>query len=275
MRDEQPALIHSHGYKAGLMGKVVAKLTHTPIVCSFHAGEKCRGKLAVYDGLDRFSACLADMNYAASDKIACKVKAQARVLNNFIHSRDITMTEGGQIAFVGRLSPEKSPEIFCRLSHAFPQESFHLYGDGELADSLRRQFLGQKNVVFHGFSHMHKHWQDVGLLVITSRFEGLPLAALEAMARGIPVLSTEVGQLGNLVDHGRNGWLVDKQDLAGLSHYLNRWCALDELSRLSMKESAIHTVERRFTEKTACKVLLHDYAQISAIRPDTRLGATL
>ena len=64
------------------------------------------------------------------------------------------------------------------------------------------------------------HALDVYL--VTSRQEGGPKAVLEAMAAGSPLVSTRVGQAGELIEHGRNGWLVDTDDAEALADWAAR-----------------------------------------------------
>lgn len=58
--------------------------------------------------------------------------------------------------------------------------------------------------------------------VIPSRQEGGPKAVFEAMASGVPLVSTRVGQAADLVRDGENGWLVEVDDAEGLAHRLER-----------------------------------------------------
>ena len=55
--------------------------------------------------------------------------------------------------------------------------------------------------------------------MITSREEGGPRAVLESMASGIPLVTTRVGQAMDLIEHNKNGWMVDVEDVEGLAHW--------------------------------------------------------
>jgi glycosyltransferase involved in cell wall biosynthesis len=56
--------------------------------------------------------------------------------------------------------------------------------------------------------------------LVSSRQEGGPKAVLESMATGVPLVTTRVGQAGDLVRHGENGWMVDVEDAAGLARWI-------------------------------------------------------
>ena len=59
MRRHRPALLHTHGYKAGILGRLAGLLSGTPVVSTFHAGEPGRGRLRLYTWLDRLTAPLS------------------------------------------------------------------------------------------------------------------------------------------------------------------------------------------------------------------------
>jgi glycosyltransferase involved in cell wall biosynthesis len=58
---------------------------------------------------------------------------------------------------------------------------------------------------------------ELDMVICSSRNEGTPVALIEAMAAGVPVLSTDVGGVGDLVTHGTTGWLVPAGDPAALA----------------------------------------------------------
>jgi glycosyltransferase involved in cell wall biosynthesis len=61
-------------------------------------------------------------------------------------------------------------------------------------------------------------YHALDLYLVTSRQEGGPKALLESMASGVPVVTTRVGQAMDLVRHGENAWMVDVDDVEGLTH---------------------------------------------------------
>jgi glycosyltransferase involved in cell wall biosynthesis len=73
--------------------------------------------------------------------------------------------------------------------------------------------------VFH-YDSLPAYYALLDAYVIPARQEGGPKALLEAMACGVPVVSTRVGQAADLVRHGENGWLADVDDAEELAHWL-------------------------------------------------------
>ena len=102
-------------------------------------------------------------------------------------------------------------------------------------------------------------WQDIGLLVMPSRHEGLPMAALEAMARGIAVLASAVGGLPDLIDDDRNGWTVDPSDSEGFAERLAQWTRMSEQRRREIGSAAIATIERGYSSRAVVPGILAAY----------------
>jgi len=263
IRKAQPSVIHTHGYKAGIYGRLLARMCNIPVASTYHSGETTSGRLGVYCWLDRFSAALADRIFAVSPQIAAALPDTTQVSDNFIDTDNLKISNKNQIAFVGRLSQEKGPDRYLLLAHQFPSLNFHIYGDGPLAMEL--QASAPVNIHFHGQQDdMAAIWPNIGLLVMPSRHEGLPMAALEAMAHGIPVLACRVGALDQLIDCGANGWLVMPGDSDGLANCLLLWTTMLPEQRLRFKLAARQKVEHQFSANVAIPKLIDCYRQIAS-----------
>lgn len=263
--EQRPAILHTHGYKAGIYGRLSARLHGIPCLSTFHAGEVPRGRLALYDWLDRHSARLASHVLAVSPAIAERLPVPAQIVDNFVITSGLQLSQGRQIAFVGRLSHEKGPDRFIDLAARHPQQHFHVYGDGPMADELKHHATG--NVCFHGMqTTMERVWPQIGILVMPSRHEGLPMAAIEAMARGIPVLASDVGALATLIRPPVNGWLVVSGDRSALSQGLQAWLAQDPEMRASMQRAARQRIARGYTADIAIPRLIATYRQTAQAR---------
>ncbi|MCL2914035.1 glycosyltransferase family 4 protein [Shewanella corallii] len=258
IKSTNPEVLHTHGYKAGIIGRIAALLLKKRVISTFHAGEIGSGKLRFYDWLDRYTAFLADKRLAVSPDIAARIPfTRVELVRNFINTRALVTSQGKQIAFVGRLSAEKGPDRMLDYARALPHLSFHIYGDGPERARLEQSAPG--NVTFYGFCNMEEHWCDIGLLVMPSRYEGMPLAALEALGRGIPVAATRVGAMEQLINNGCNGYLVEEANHKLLSAAINTWHSLTEENRHEISQAAIETVERGFSVDAVLPSILKDY----------------
>lgn len=195
----KPSLIHTHGYKAGILGRWVG----VPVISTFHAGERGAFPVSLYQLIDEKTAFKAKQNFAVSKQVQARVK-NSIVLDNFVPVKDECTKSSlpPVIAFVGRLSYEKAPDIFCEIAALMQNQglTFRIYGDGAMRQELEKKYA--HIVDFRGFTEMtEKQWAEIGVLLMPSRAEGLPMAALEAMAEGVPVVASNVGALSDLTNY--------------------------------------------------------------------------
>lgn len=262
LRSHAPWVLHTHGYKAGVLGRLAGTLSQVPTMSTYHAGEIPGGMVRLYDLMDRYTGFLADGQLAVSNEIAGRIPfGDVKLVNNFIDISCAAPSKGQHIAFVGRLSQEKGPDRMLEFAEALPEVNFHLYGDGPESDWLKQN--APDNLVFHGHCAMEKHWQDIGLLVMPSRYEGLPLAALEAMARGIPVAATRVGELGRLIESGVDGFLVEEPDYRKLIECIQLWRQLPPADKQSMAHYAHDKVADTFSVEAVLPQMLKNYQDIA------------
>ncbi len=162
----------------------------------------------------------ADFVYATNDEMAASIgsffpdKTIYRVYNP-INPKNIVYSENrdtSKIAFVGRLSVEKNPSVILEamnMSNSDFEVTF--IGQGEEKEHLLdicRKYNLEKRVSFLDWSD--EPWsvlKDHGALIVSSNafFEGGPMTCVEALACGIPVISTRVGFVPELIKEGVNG----------------------------------------------------------------------
>ena len=257
----RPALLHSHGYKAGILGRLACSLLKIPSIHTHHAGETCTGKLAVYAAIDRQTAFLNTANLAVSDAISARLPVKSTVFNNFVNTQKLSISQGQKIAFVGRLSEEKGPDRFIALAKKHTHLAFSVYGDGPLRAPLEQQ--ATRNCQFHGRVNMEDHWQDIGFLIICSRYEGLPLVALEAMARGIIVISFAVGDMSKLITHDINGYLMDEGDMDSLHHTLHVATQAQPATLKYIRQNATLRVQQHYSTQAVLPQYINLYQHAS------------
>lgn len=262
LRCDRPGLVHTHGYKAGILGRFAACITGVPVVATFHAGERSGWPVGAYEWLDDWTAILGG-RIAVSEPVRARLPFGAEVIPSFLrvppepNLGPLPLSVG----FVGRLSEEKGPDLFCRLAEAAPPGlAWHVFGDGPLRGDLEARHAGR--VTFHGVvTDVSVIWARIGLLCMPSRFEGVPLAALEAMANGVPALASRVGGLPGMIDDGVQGFLFDRDDLAGGLAALRRWRDLDAVGSRRMRLAAWARIRDRFSEERLLPKILAVYAR--------------
>jgi glycosyltransferase involved in cell wall biosynthesis len=155
---------------------------------------------------------------------------------------------------VGRLAPQKDQATFlravARLAPQVPDVDFLIAGDGPLRPELERraQELGiAERVRFLGLRHdVPSLLAGADVLALTSRWEGLPNAVIEAMATGAAVVATDVGGCAELVGDGEAGHLVPVGDDEAVARTLRRLLD-DEGERLRCVRAARRRVEAELT----------------------------
>jgi len=255
----QPRLLHTHGYKAGILGRIAARAAGIPVVSTFHAGEPGVGRVRLYDTLDRWTAFLAPA-IAVSDAIAQRIPVASQQFKNFV-TVPATMAshDSHAIGFVGRFSHEKGADRFCAFANSYRDAPFIAFGDGPMLAPLREQYGALVNFV-GAVPSMTSHWEKMSRLCMPSRHEGLPMAALEAMARGIPVIASKVGALPQLIVHQDNGWLVDTDDDTGFIAALKEWDLLTDDQQAQMRLKARATIVDHYSPEAIVPNIVQFYA---------------
>jgi glycosyltransferase involved in cell wall biosynthesis len=136
-----------------------------------------------------------------------------------------------EIAAVGRLMPQKNYPLMLRsfalVHETHPDWSLRIFGEGIFHDDYQRlaESLGISDaVVFEGFrSDVHERIAECDIFLMTSDFEGMPNSLLEAMAIGMPCISTDcpAGGPAMLIEDGVNGLLCQVGEEDSIANAVN------------------------------------------------------
>ena len=224
----QPDLIHAHDMRASLFSAL--SCGKIPLISHIHNNAyDARGLSAKTVGylLAGFKAkhilWVSNSSYEgyAFHKLFAK---KSSVLYNIIDTEVIfdkkaqdDNTYDYDMIYVGRLTFQKDPQRLMRLCALLkaskPDLKVAIVGTGELEEEVKALCVElniQDNVHFLGFqSNPIKMVHDSKAMILTSRWEGTPMCALEAMALGTPVVSTPSDGMTDLLDDGINGYLTD------------------------------------------------------------------
>ncbi len=260
IRNLNADIIHTHGYKAGIIGRLLKVFHKKTIVSTFHAGEKGNFKMRIYSFLDRLTS-LISFRICVSEKIAKSLGKDTCVIQNFIEmpkEQSAVNIQGFQIAFAGRFSFEKGPDIFCKIANRLPMLHFAMYGDGPMYAQVKQSKLKNVDLIGH-VDTMHDHWKNIKLLCITSREEGLPLVALEALARGIPVISFDVGGLANVVFNDKTGWLVPPLDEYTFVNRIEFACQLNNKATNDISIFSKKFIKNKYSSNAILPLIIECY----------------
>ena len=235
LRDMQPDIVHTHTAKAGVVGRVAAKLSrcgagsvhtyHGHLLNGYFSPAKTRAVIAVERGLahatDRL-VCVApqvrdDLVQAGIGRLPQYVvippggelgplpsKSSARAALGLPSDRPI-------ITMMGRLTGIKRPDRFAEAAaivhESRPEAWFAVAGSGDLADDLAAR-MAQLPVTMLGWcSDVEMVLAASDALVLTSDNEGTPLSLIQAGMAGLPVVATRVGAVPSVVAAGQTGIL--------------------------------------------------------------------
>lgn len=242
---ERVDLLHAHLPNAHVLAGLAGRLGGVPVMATIHARQAGLSDLEVHRATGSFLSVVCRQSYyhalglgvergrLSLDPNGVDVDAfrpGARPVKGLRASLGLE----GQVmlaGLVGRLSPEKAPDVFVRaaaiLRQTLPDAHFALVGEGPMKSGLReaieRQGLASHVHIVGGVDDVRPIYHDLDLLVSSSHSEAMPLALMEGMASGLPVVATRVGGVPEIVEHGGTGWLVaprDAEDLAGRIHQM-------------------------------------------------------
>lgn len=231
-------LVHTHGYFADIIGTSAAQLLKIPQVSTCHGFTSTGIKLRIYNLLDMIALRFCRKAIAVSNRIRTELldagisPSRIQVIENAVEGIQDPCIQGqhrkntrdllgiGQqenlVGYIGRLSPEKGLEYLIEaisiLNIAGQFSRLLIIGEGPKETQLRllvREKDLANNVIFAGFQEKVEEWLPaLDVFVLPSLTEGTPMALLEAMANGIPVVATAVGGIPNILTSNINGILV-------------------------------------------------------------------
>jgi glycosyltransferase involved in cell wall biosynthesis len=175
---------------------------------------------------------------------------------------------------VGRLVPAKGfdllIEAFARVAQRHPGWRLEILGEGPWRETLAQAVAAhglETRIAMPGFSpQVRQAMRRADLFVLSSRFEGLPNALLEAMAEGTACVSFDcTAGPRELITHGGNGWLVPPEDVDGLA------AALDTLMRDDALRACLATRAREVCNLYSVGEILRQWDMLlaSVMAPDT------
>lgn len=274
-------ILHTHGYRSDITGIIAAKIAGIPIISTVHGWTPVSLKLRAYEVLGRL--CLKSFT-----KILCvskplftelsKTNSRPRkvvCLPNAVTVTDIQEEDRVaarrrlgipddtfMLVTVGRLSMEKGFDVlldaFSRLEIGEKSVQLVFVGDGplrrELEEYAKQIGIGDR-VRFAGFVVDVDHYYAVAdLFVMSSHTEGSPMALMEAMACGLPVVATAVGGIPDIVQNGINGCLVPPAEPDALRIAIEN-VLKEPASALCMGEEARLSILKNFSVTAWAKTL--------------------
>lgn len=290
-------IIHAHLPWAGILARFVGKKLSTPIVYTEHNTWDRYNKVSYWG--NRLTFKNQDVAIAVSNEVALSMQLNApwdpyirggrlkvKVIQNGVNTsvfscQKFQNLENPKIQalnipadapVIGKVAVFRSQkrlwlwvEIALRIIKVRPDVHFLLVGDGEWRSKIEKQLSD---------SGMESHFHLVGvqkevipylcrmdIYLSTSEFEGLPIAMLEAMSCSLPVVATRAGGIGEVIQHGIQGYLTEINDWEKLEAYCHQ--LLDEQTlRKEMGNNARNRVKEKFSMVKMVTALEEMYREV-------------
>lgn len=232
IQDFKPDIIHAHDIKASIYASLF--YNKAVIISHIHGNHENMRKFNIKTFLyNMFSkkfnkiiwvskSCLDDYYYSN------KVQRKSIILYNVINPEELEQKAkldknnySYDLIYLGRLSYPKNPirliEVIKEIVAKRPSTTVAIVGTGELEQDVKEtihKYGLEKNITLYGFqSNPYKILKSSKIMIMTSRYEGTPMCALEAFACGIPIISTPTDGLKELINDGKNGYIGETNKL--------------------------------------------------------------
>lgn len=242
-RRERPTIVHTHSSKAGVLGRLAARIAGVPFVVhtvhgwSFNESTGRWGRrlaILLERALARMTDVLVVVTPRDADKgLRCGIgrRSQYRVVRSGLDLSEFRASAGRRarargalgiphdarvVGCVTRLAVQKDPLTMLRawaeIAGAVPGVRFVIVGDGplrrEVEAELDRSGIAERTLLLGVRRDVAEVLASFDVFVLTSRWEGLPRAVIEAMAAGVPVVATDVDGVAEVIDDRLTGRLV-------------------------------------------------------------------
>jgi glycosyltransferase involved in cell wall biosynthesis len=238
IRKFEPDVIHTHTAKAGVLGRIAgliakpsARRVHTyhgHLLHGYFSRHKTRLVIIIEKLLGRISHGLVSIGTNVKLdllKVGIGNETKFHVIFPGLQSLEILPKEQARrelgldlrkiyIVYIGRLTlikrPDRLIEIAAELKRVYPQVHLLVAGAGELFESTKKKAESSElPITFYGWRNdIARILSASDIAVLCSDNEGVPLTLIQAAQSGLPIVSTDVGSVGDIVKNGVNGTLV-------------------------------------------------------------------
>jgi len=295
-RQQRVDVVHTHLFTADSYGRVAARLAGVPAVFSTaHATVVCEGaaRRAVHRALSwistRVIVCseevgrvMREQDHLRSSRLVVipngiNIDRLAGACGEGVRAEFAVPHDALLIGVVGRLHPAKGHrDLFAameRLRNGGLMPTCLVIGSGDLRRELEEEAsrLGLADrVVFTGQrSDVPRLLAALDVLAMPSRWEGLPIALLEAMAMSRPIVTTRVGGIPDVIQDEDNGLLVPPADPAALAGALRRMLT-DQQLRERLGRRALETLRERYDVARTASAYEGLYAAALGLPPESQ-----
>lgn len=296
----QPDIVHTHAAKAGALGRKAAKACGVPVIVHTYHGHVFHSyfgalKTRLYKFIERRLAKQSDGIIAISPLQKNELAQQHRICpankikviplgfdlgkfqENLTGKRLQTRTayqlgeDEVAVAIVGRLAPIKNHGLFLdaveRLLKKKIRARFFIVGDGsekafiEERANLLNNTYGNCITLTSWITDIATFNAGMDIICLTSDNEGTPVSLIEAQACNLPVISTDVGGVRDILKEGETGFVVPPKDVVTFAEKLELLVTNKEI-RKKMSQNGWNFVEEQFHYTTLVKNMEAYYREL-------------
>ena len=282
LRGYPTIILHTHGYKADILGYLATIGKSCSIIATCHNWTKASHALTLYSVLDKLALSAFDLVVAVSPTVAKQLlrggispKRLSTIANGVNLPENDRVTQRPQVhsltvGMATRLVDDKGIGDLLQAAHLILEKQrnvrFLIAGDGPLRPAFEQQAnaLGiSASVSFLGFvKDMLSFYSSLDIFVLPSLREGLPMSILEAMALGKPVIATTVGAIPNVIADDVSGLLIEPGDVRGLQAKLSHLIQ-NEALRSRLGNGARVVIESRYSATIMANAYLERYRSLT------------
>jgi glycosyltransferase involved in cell wall biosynthesis len=293
MKENKVELVHAHGTRANSNVLWAARSLGIPVIYtvhgwSFHPDQKPLVRNIRIMG-EKYLTSKSDLNISvsASNQQSGKqfIKTfESIVINNGIDlnkfdpsskhkniRKELNIPEDKVLVlFVARFTSHKQPlalvEAFAKAFRSNPQMHLLLVGDGDQKEDaiemIRRSGMSEHITVEPFRQDVPDVLAAADIFVLPSLWEGLPIGLLEALAMGKAVIATNVDGTSEIIHHGKNGMLVETEELVTNLTKALLELSVDENKRQHFSKNAIHTITEKYNAANMTREIEEVYMKV-------------
>ena len=280
----KPDIVHTHAAKAGALGRKAAKACGVPVIVHTYHGHVFHSyfgtlKTRLYKFIERRLASYTDGIIAisplqkkelAEEHKICPAEKITVIPLGFdlgifrenlpgkrIATREKYALKDGEVAvaIVGRLAPIKNHGLFLEIVERLAKQNirarFFIVGDGSERELIETKVntlnedLNTQITMTSWITDIATFNAGMDIICLTSDNEGTPVSLIEAQACNLPVISTDVGGVRDILKEGETGFVVPKKDAAAFAEKLGLLIEQKEI-REKMSQNGWSFVEKQF-----------------------------
>ncbi len=290
IKNEGIDIVHCNEMKSRLYGLFMSLIFHIPVITTHHNWIRNKLSTTIFEYFDavyiRFIDRIIPVSTSVKNdlrKVAVPEKRMSVILNGinvreFVKNKQKAANLRNRlnigdseyvVGSVGRLSVEKGHRYFLKAAHKvltkMQNVRFVIVGEGELTDELMefaRKLGIEENIIFAGYQNdVTQFYSMMDICVLPSLIEGTPMALMEAMATGVPMIASAVGGVPDIINNKENGILVEPRNHNAISNAI-LLLLQDRVTCDKISKNARMTILERYSSDRMTRQYENEYRKL-------------